>query len=292
MDLPSNLLHLVRENEDLSQHTWLRIGGPAQYFSEPTSTEELVDLLRAAATNEIPVRVLGGGSNLVIRESGVDGLVVALSAAVFGRLEANGPKLTCGGGAKLSHAVTFAAGKGLSGLETLAAIPGTVGGAIAGNASASGTEIAQVTESVQLVSLEGEIVEKSNAEVRFSHRQSDLHGYIVLSAVFRLESMEPNRLTKRTQQTWIVRRSERPAGESRIAVPFVDPDTETAASLIEQAGLKGARRGGAELDTTSAAFLIVRDGATSRDVLGLVETIREQVHAKTGTDLQLGLKIW
>jgi UDP-N-acetylmuramate dehydrogenase len=292
MDLPANLLHLVRDNEDLSRYTWLGIGGPAQYFAEPTSESELVSLVRIAAANGLPIRVLGGGSNLLIRESGVDGLVIFLNAGVFCLLQANKSNLIAGGGAKLSHAVAFAAGKGLGGLESLAAIPGTVGGAVQGNVSASGTEIAQVVESVKCLGLDGEVSDRKASAIRFSHRHSDLNACIVLEVTFRLETMESNRVTKRTQQTWIVRRGERPAGENRIAVPFVDPDGATAASLIEQAGLKGARRGGAEFHSSSASYLVVHNGATSDDVLGLVETVREQVLAKTGTDLQLGLKIW
>jgi UDP-N-acetylmuramate dehydrogenase len=292
MDLPANLLHLVRDNEDLSRYTWLGIGGPAQYFAEPTSEEELVSLVRIAAASGLPIRVLGGGSNLLIRESGVDGLVLVLSAGVFSRLQTQGANLIAGGGAKLSHAVAFAAGNGFAGLESLAAIPGTVGGAVLGNVSASGTEIAQVIDHVKCLTLEGELVQRSVGEMRFSHRHSDLAASIVLEVAFHLEMMEPVKLTKRTQQVWIVRRGERPAGEKHIAVPFVDPDGATAASLIEQAGLKGARRGAAEFHSSSAAYLVVHNGATSDDVLGLIETVREQVLAKTGTDLQLGLKIW
>ncbi len=292
MDLPDSILHLVRANEPLAPFTWLGIGGPARYFAEPTTEDELLSLVRAAYAEGLPLRLLGGGSNLLVRESGVDGLVLSLTAAAFSGLDVSGQKLRVGGGAKLSHAVTHAAGKGLAGLEALAGIPGTVGGAVVGNAGGAGTELAQVVDSVTLVNAEGNVIERSVSDIRYSHRHSDLDHSLVLAATFHLEPGDPKQVTQRTQQQWITRRAERPAGETRISAPFIEPDGISAAGLIEQLGLKGARRGGAELDTASPAYLITRPGATSDDVLGLIDTIRERVQTQIGIDLQLGLKIW
>ncbi len=292
LELPSTLQHLIRSNEPLAPFTWLGIGGPARFFAEPTTREELLGLIRSAYASGLTVRILGGGSNLLVRESGVDGLVLSLSAAAFSMLELNGQKLRAGGGAKLSHVVTHAAGNGLAGMETLAGIPGTVGGAVIGNAGAAGFEIAQLIDCVELVQENGEIETRSASEIRFSHRHSDLESLVLLSATFELEVADALQTTQRTQQVWITRRAERPAGETRIVAPFIEPDGISVASLIEQLGLKGARRGGAELDTGSPAYLIARPGMTSDDVLGLLELVKERVQTQTGIDLQLGIKIW
>lgn len=292
MDLPSSLQHLVRENEPLAPYTWLGIGGPARFFAEPTSQEELVGLVRVAHAESLPVRILGGGSNLLVRESGVDGLVLALNAATFSQLEVRGKMLVAGGGAKLVHVVTHAAGRGLAGLEPLVAIPGTVGGAVMGNAGSAGAEISEVIDHVVQLSASGEVSTRYAKDIRFSHRQTDLDSLVVLQVAFALETAEAELVTKRTQQLWIVRRAERPGGETQLAVPFIDPDGASVATLIEHVGLRGTRRGAAELDSTNSSYLIVRAGAKSEDVLGLVDTVREQVFAQTGIDLQMGLKVW
>src|SRR6185503_8812398 len=119
MPIPSGFGHIVRENEPLASHTWFRLGGPAQFFAEPTSIEELAALVRRCHESGLPVRVLGGGSNLLIRDEGVPGMVVALGAAAFGRIEAANRKLTAGGGAKLGHVISTAVREGLAGIEML-----------------------------------------------------------------------------------------------------------------------------------------------------------------------------
>ncbi|WP_417730168.1 UDP-N-acetylmuramate dehydrogenase [Rosistilla oblonga] len=292
MSFPEHLQHLICNDEPLAPYTWLRIGGPARYFAEPTSREELIDLVQAAHAAEIPIRVLGGGSNLLVRESGFSGLVLSLSAASLGEIRVEETQLTAGGGARLSHVVTMAVGKGLAGMGHLIGIPGTVGGALQGNASAGGSDIGQCTESVELLSLAGEISTRNRDEMQFSYRHSDLGDSIVLSASFQLEAGDPIELTKRMQKLWIVRRSERPRDEPRVITPFIDPDGATASDLIEQAGLKGIRQGAVSLDPLRPKYLVASDGASSDDVLALIDIVRDKVSLQTGIDLQMNLKIW
>ena len=292
MNFPQHLQHLVCGEEPLGPHTWLRIGGPARYFAEPTSREELIELVKFASSESIPVRVLGGGANLLVRESGFDGLVLALSSAAFAQIDVDGQRLTAGGGSRLSHVVTAAVGNGLSGLGHLIGIPGTVGGALQGNASAGGDDIGSCVESVEVLSHDGEVTVRGRDELQFSYRHSDLGEFIILDVTFALEKGDPVELTKRLQKLWIVRRSDRPQKETRVATPFIDPDGASVSDLIEQVGLKGARQGAVSLDPNRPGYLVAEDGATSDDVLALIDNVRDKVSLQAGIDLQMNLKIW
>lgn len=292
MRFPESVAHLVQHNYSLAPRLWLGIGGPARYYAEPTSRAELIELVRAASEQGIQVRVLGGGSNLLAREAGVDGLVISLAAAMLSELVVDGNRLTAGAGATLSRTVTHAVGVGLAGLEHLLGIPGTVGGALVSNAGAGGRDIGSVTAQVELLGLDGQVQTISAEEAQFSHRRSSLDGRIILSATFQLESLDLESLTKRMQKLWIIRNAAQPKDQSRIAMPFVDPDGATAQRLIADIGLAGVREGGAALNSEYPNFLIAHDEATSSDCLKLIERVREQVLLQTGIDLQSNLQIW
>ena len=186
MSFPASLEHLIRFDEPLAPYTWLGIGGPARYFAEPTTQEELCQLVSAAHQQGLPVRILGDGSNLLVREAGFDGLVIHTAAAAFSSLDIQGNRLICGAGAKLSHAITKAIGAGLGGLERLAGIPGTVGGAVVSNVSAGGTEIGPTVSEVHCVNDDGTIDIRNRSRIQFGHRKSDLVGCVLLSAHFDL----------------------------------------------------------------------------------------------------------
>lgn len=292
MRLPDSVAHLVQHNYSLAPRLWLGIGGPARYYAEPTNRAELIELVRAASEQGVPIRVLGGGSNLLAREAGVDGLVISLAAATLSELVVDGNRLTAGAGATLSRAVTHAVGVGLAGLEHLLGIPGTVGGALVSNAGAGGRDIGSVTAEVEVLDFDGQVHTISAEEAQFSHRRSNLDGRIILSATFQLENLDLEALTKRMQKLWIVRNAAQPKDQSRIAMPFVDPDGATAQRLISDIGLAGIREGGAALNSEYPNFLIAHDEATSSDCLKLIERVREQVLLQTGIDLQSNLQIW
>ena len=207
MGLFSGFEHIVREQEPLAPYTWLRVGGPAQYFAEPTSVDELVELVKHCAENEVYVRVLGSGSSLLVREAGVNGLVIHLAAAAFSQISTDGNKVVGGGGAKLSHVISTAVREGLAGLEALAGVPGTVGGALHDNADANGTDIGQWTTKATMLSRSGAIVEQQGDQLRFAYRNSSLDELAILSAEFTLEKADPETLTKRMQKFWIVKQS-------------------------------------------------------------------------------------
>ncbi|MEM9588305.1 MAG: UDP-N-acetylmuramate dehydrogenase [Planctomycetota bacterium] len=292
MSFPEKLQQLIRADEPLAPLVWLGIGGPAQYFAEPTSADELAATFQAALADSLAVRILGDGSNVLIREAGFGGLVISLAAAEFSQLDVDETSLTCGAGAKLSHAVIKAVGGGLSGLEHLVGIPGTVGGAVVGNASAGGRDIGSVVQALTVLGDDGQIRTLTQDDAGFGHRTTALGGDVVLSVTFQLEQRDVTDLTKRLQKLWIARNSLRPTDENRIAMPFVDPDGQPTRDLIQNVGLSGIREGNASLHAHHPDYLVAHDDATSGDCLKLIERVREQVLLQTGVDLKLNLQIW
>ncbi|MFK8111003.1 MAG: UDP-N-acetylmuramate dehydrogenase, partial [Rubripirellula sp.] len=216
MTFPDDLMHLIRTDEPLGPLVWLGIGGPARYFAEPLEISELERLVQSANQQDLPVRILGGGSNILIREAGVDGLVISLAGAATSQMTISGTNMTVGAGARLSHAVIKAAGAGLGGLEHLVGIPGTVGGAIVGNASSDGRDIGSVVQAITVLQKDGTAAELTQQEAGFSHRKSSLAGQTVLSVTFHLEERDVPSLTKLMQKLWIGRNASRPSEEPRI----------------------------------------------------------------------------
>jgi UDP-N-acetylmuramate dehydrogenase len=284
--------HIVREGELLAPYTWLRLGGPARYFAEPMNLEELSGLVRRCREEDLPVRLLGGGSNVVVRDEGVPGLVIYLSAAAFAGVSVERGAVVAGGGAKLAHLIATAVREGLGGLEQLVGIPGTVGGALHGNASCHGTDIGQWTRSAAVLTHAGEIVSRDRDELVFAYRESNLDELAILEARFELEPDDPQELTKRMQKQWIVNKAAQPLQDEKTAMIFRDPGGISAASLIEQAGLKSARFGGAEVSDRNANYIVTQTEATSSDVLQLIEYLRERVDERLGVELQTAVDLW
>ncbi|MCA9137231.1 MAG: FAD-binding protein [Planctomycetales bacterium] len=292
MTIPEHLQHLVRSDEPLAPLVWLGIGGPAHFFAEPVDPDQFAGVIKWAAENGLPTRVLGSGSNVLVRESGFDGLVVSLGAAATSVLSIDGERLTAGAGGKLSHAVVKAIGGSLGGLEHLVGIPGTIGAAVVGNVSSGGRDIGSVVERVRVMLPDGTIKQIEQDEVGFTHRKTSLDGMTIVEVDFKLEPGDPVALTKRLQKLWIARNSSRPTDFDRIAMPFIDPDSLSARELIQNVGLAGIREGAASLDSAQPHYLVAHEGATSDQCLKLIERVREQVLLQTGIDLQLNLQIW
>ncbi len=292
MAFPAGFEHFVRENEPLADFTWLQIGGSAKYFCEPTSLDDLKRVVEACNREQILLRVLGGGSNLLISEEGVDGAVISLDAPAFSSIQVDGHRVTAGGGARLSHLVSISVGAGLMGLESLVGIPGTVGGALRGNAGSSDADIGDRVESVHLMDHSGNMVTKSKTDLTFSHGSSSISEPFILSATFALEPADVRSLTQRMQKLWILKRASQPGGHPRAVAPFNEPDANSVATLIEMAGLRGTAEGLAQFSIEHPNFLIAMPGATSHQVLALVERVRETVYQRCGVQLQSRLAIW
>lgn len=283
---------IIRPQEPLAPRTWLRLGGVAEYLAEPTSRDQLIALVTTCHNQGITTRLLGGGSNLLVRDGVVEGMVISLAHPTFGELRVDGNRLTAGGGAPLAHAINEAVRNGLAGLEPLVGIPGTVGGALHGNAGSRGGDVGQWVESARVLTRAGEIKERGRDELVFAYRQSSLDELVVLDATFALERDDAEQLTKRMQKQWIVKKAAQPMAHQRAAYLFKNPRGMSASMLIEQAGMGSASVGGAQVSSRHANFVVVGDDATSDHVLKLIDQIRSRVSERLGVELETQLEIW
>ncbi len=292
MSLLSGYEHIVRENEPLAPFTRLNIGGNAEYFAEPTNEEELVGLVKQFSEANQPIRLIGSGTNLLINDAGVKGLVIHLAAPDFCTLTVNENRITVGGGTRLSHFVAAAVREGLAGPEQLVGLPGTIGGALHNNTDAHGVDIGTWVESAEVLTRAGELITRKKDSLSFSYRQSSLSELVILKAEFILEREPAENLTKAMQKLWIVRRSQQPSSELQASYMFKDLGGELAGDLIEQAGLKGTRAGKVELLDSDPNFFVAEAGATSEDVLSLLKTVQTQVSERLEQTLEPAIQIW
>ena len=292
MSFISGLEHIVREEESLAPYNWLRLGGVAQYFAEPTNQEELATIVQRAREQELPVKLLGAGSNLIIRDEGVSGVVIRLSAPSFCDIQVNGTQIKAGSGSPLNHLIATSVREGLSGLDQLVGIPGTVGGALHGNAGTINSDIGESVIQATVLTSAGELKVREQDELRFSYRQSSLDELAILDVIFELEEGNSDDLTKHMQKLWIVKKTTHPASNQPSAMIFKDPGGLSASSLIEQAGLKGTSIGGVQIDETNANFITVSADANSQDILRLIELIQNRVEETTGVELEQAINVW
>jgi len=283
---------IVRQNEPLAMHTWFQLGGPAEFFAEPENPDQLVALMERCREQDVPVRVLGQGSNILVRDEGVPGMVIRLSAPAFAEIKVEGCNVTAGSGALLGRVVTTSVYNGLGGLEGLVGIPGTVGGAVHGNAGTNVGDIGQWLTSVTVLSDAGGIIERQRDEIFFGYRQTSISEPVILEARFQLVEDDPHELARRMQKHWIVKKASQPMGHQCAGSVFKNPRGATAAELIEAAGLKGTRIGGAVVSERHTNFIIAEPECTSQDVLRLIELVRSQVRDRMGVQLELELEIW
>ncbi len=292
MGLLSGFEHIVREQEPLAPYTWFRLGGAAEYFAEPTSVDELKALVQHCRETEIPIRVLGGGSNLLVRDQGVPGVVIHLATPAFSQINVQENQIVAGAGAKLAHVISTAVREGLAGLEYLVGIPGTIGGALRGNAGTENHDIGQSTAWAEAMTRSGDIVEHQRDDLRFAYRYSSLDELLILRAGFQLETEDRTELTKRMQTLWIVKKSKQPASDQNMGRIFKNPSGMRAADLIEQARLKGTKVGGAEISEKHANFTVVSADASSDEVLRLIELVQLHVRERIGVELETDIEIW
>lgn len=284
--------HIIRENELLSAHTWFRIGGPARYFAEPTNMDELVGLVARCRHEEVPVRLIGGGSNVLVRDSGVEGVVIHLAAAPFAQIKIQDDAIVAGGAAKLHHLISVAVGEGLAGLETLVGIPGTVGGALHINAGTETADIGQHLASATVLTRNAQVLTRQGDDLRFAYQQSSLDELVILDACFKLERGSPAELTRRMQKTWISKTAGQPSATQNAGCIFKNPSGASAAAMIEEAGLRGSRVGDAEVSDRNANFIITHPRCKADDVIRLIELLRSGVEDRLGVKLESSIQIW
>jgi UDP-N-acetylmuramate dehydrogenase len=278
MSFPDDFAEITRPDEPLAPYTWLRVGGPAQYFVEPRDVDELVTVVRACYDQGVKVRVLGDGSNLLVRDEGVSGAVLRLPRELFSAL--------------LSHVISQTVRAGLAGLEQLTGIPGTVGGALHGNAGGKGGEVGQFVQKATVLTETGEICVRSEDELAFAYRSSSLDELVILDATFELTPEDPDEIARRMRKIWITKKASQPLSHQSAGCIFKNPRGQSSGQLIDRAGLKGTRVGGAEISDRHANFVVTHDGAQADDVVRLIELTRSRVLEKFGVELELEVQIW
>lgn len=274
------------ENEPMHRHTSFKIGGAADVFVSVGSKEEFAKVFSLCKVKNVPTTVLGKGSNLLVSDKGIEGVVICLEN--LNKMTVSGEKITVGAGANLAALCTFAANEGLSGLEFAFGIPGSVGGAVFMNAGAYGGEMKDVLESVTAVNSNGEIFTLFGDELCLSYRSSAFqkNGATVLEAVFKLKKGSTEEIKASMTEIMKRRKDKQPLEFPSAGSTFKRPEGYFAGTLIEQCGLKGASVGGAEVSVKHAGFVINKGGATASDVLCLIKKVQETVFQKTGVTLE------
>lgn len=283
---------ITRLNEPLAPRTWLKIGGPAEHFIEPRNPDELQRVVQCCFENEIPVRVLGGGSNLLVRDEGVRGAVIHVAGDEFSNIDVDDTRVRSGAAALLSRLISQTVKAGLAGMETLVGIPGTVGGALHGNAGGRGGDIGQFVKSVTVLTTRGETFTRTQDELSFGYRQSNIDELAVLEGEFQLQHEDPGVITRRMRKLWIMKKASQPLSFQSAGCIFKNPRGLSAGALVEQTGLKGTRIGDAEISDRHANFIVTHPGATADDVLRLIDLARTKVAEQFGVDLELEIEIW
>lgn len=303
-----NLNPRLRQNVDLSKTNWLRVGGNAQYLFKPENTQDLSDFLRQLPV-EVPVTVLGVGSNVIVRDGGVDGVVVKLGRG-FAGIECHGSWVTghekekspmtndqqpmtiaVGAGMLDINVSLFAAENAIAGLEFLSGIPGTIGGAVRMNGGAYGCDISQVLVEAEIVKRNGDIRRLSNAEIGFVYRNSNLpDSAIVTSAVLRGEAGDSNEIAAKIEEISRKREEAQPIRTRTGGSTFKNPPGYKAWELIDQAGCRGLMRGDAQVSTMHCNFFINNGNASAADLEGLGEEVIKRVFEKTGIMLEWEIK--
>jgi UDP-N-acetylenolpyruvoylglucosamine reductase len=282
---------LVRRNEPLAKRTTLRVGGPADIYVEPATEADLAEVLRFCAARGIGFFVLGRGSNLLVRDGGIRGVVICLAHPVFGAVEIVGERLRCGAGARLKQVAVEAKRAGLSGVEFLEGIPGSVGGALRMNAGAMGGATFEAVESLRVMDRGGQVSELAAAEVKAEYRCcSLLKSHIALGVVFRCRIATrveiEERMSAYSQKRWL----SQPAAPS-AGCCFKNPPAMAAGKLIDELGLKGLRVGGAMVSLEHGNFMVNDGSATARDVLGLIALLQARVRVARGIELDTEVEI-
>jgi UDP-N-acetylmuramate dehydrogenase len=288
----AGLDEIVAENVPLAPHTWYKIGGPARWYIRPRSIEELQEAARRCSEGEIPVSVLGLGANLLVGDAGVNGAVFRLDHDYWRRVRFNNTVAEVGAGVDMQKLVVRTCRQGLTGIECLAGIPGTIGGGIRMNAGGKFGDIGAVVTNVQVMDMEGTVFERTKDDLVFEYRHTNIAARFILGATLQLEEEDPDEILKRTKEIWMYKRNSQPLNTKNAGCIFKNPRGLSAGALIDQTGLKGFRVGGAQVSEKHANFIVAEKGCTADDVLKLIKIIQEKVSERNQIDLETEVQIW
>ena len=292
MSIFSGLETIVNENCPLDAHTWYGLGGAAEYFIRPNTTEQLRTVILRCRENQVPLRLLGFGSNLLIGDEGVQGAVIKLDSEEFCGFEFEGNTLLAGAGANLNKLVLDSVRKGLSGIEALTGIPGSIGGAVRMNAGGSLGDIGSSIKSITVMDKEGNIFEKKKPELVFDYRWVNVTAPVILKATMELTESDPDAMLKTVKEVWIYKKNSQPLNTKNAGCIFKNPRGMSAGALIDRAGLKGTQLGGAVVSEKHANFITTETGCTSTDVKKLIELIQTKVKDTLDVELETEIEIW
>ena len=292
MKLFTGLDRIVKYDESLAKHCWMGIGGPARYFITPRNRQELAEVVKRCRENDLAMLVLGQGANLLVLSKRVDAAVIHLGSEGFSQIEIEDRRLRAAAGADLPRLVRQCIRAGLSGLEPLVGIPGTLGGGVRMNAGGRFGDIGAAISSVEVMDSAGRIYTWSKEELVFGYRRTNIAAKFILQACFDLEPDDPQRVLRQAKQMWIYKKNTQPLANKSAGCVFRNPRGLSAGALIDQAGLKGQRVGGAMISPVHANFIVVDKSAQPKDMQELISLMRQKVQEKFEVSLELELEIW
>ncbi len=299
--VPSDLLDGLdikhARDAPLGALTWYRCGGPAAVLASPADVGQLGELVRRCRQARVPVYVLGAGANLLVRDAGVDAVVVRLDAPAFKRITIEGNTLTAGAGVDLFKLVPASARAGLDGLVNVAGIPASVGGAVRMNAGGAYGDIGSAVGRVTVMSDHGEVYDRTRDDLEFHYRGTNIAAPFILEARFELTPDDAEALMKRYKEIYLYKKNSQPMGDKSAGCCFRNPPPEdselTAGRLIDRAGLKGFAVGGARVSEVHANFVVAEPGrTTAADILAVIEHIEATVGEKFGVTLRREVVVW
>ncbi|UOQ45983.1 UDP-N-acetylmuramate dehydrogenase [Halobacillus salinarum] len=281
----------VKVNETLKNHLYTKLGGVADFFITPTTFQEVQNVVRFSNEAEVPFTLLGNGSNLIIKDGGIRGIVINLKH--LNDISSEGTTLVAQSGARIIDASRHALKESLSGLEFACGIPGTVGGALYMNAGAYGGEIKDVLDYAYVVDKDGNLVKRLASELGLDYRTSNIpdNGDIVLEATFHLKPGNYEEIKAVMDDLTYKRESKQPLEYPSCGSVFKRPPGYFAGKLIQDSNLQGTNIGGAEVSTKHAGFIVNKDNATTSDYISLIEHVQSTVKEKFGVDLEREVRI-
>ena len=279
----------IKENYNLSHLIWFKVGGPAQVFFKPEDASDLKDLLQQNAA-KLPITVLGAGSNTIIRDGGIDGIVIKLGRN-FTNIELQGDHIKVGASSLNLNLAKFCLNNSIKGFEFLVGIPGTIGGGVTMNAGAYGKEFKDILANVEVMTYAGEVLNIPASDIKFSYRTANLpQDYIITSAAFKAKRGDSQKISNLMDEINLKRASTQPIKEKTSGSTFANPENYKAWELIDKAGLRGYRIGGASMSELHCNFMINDGSACAKDLEQLGEYVRAQVFEKYGVTLEWEVK--
>ncbi|MBU1923795.1 MAG: UDP-N-acetylmuramate dehydrogenase [Candidatus Omnitrophica bacterium] len=289
---PKSLNKKIKTEVKLAHLTSFKVGGAARFFFEVKNIKELREALIFTKRAGIQVFILGAGSNILVGDSSLDGLVIKLSGKFFKRVHRKGACLEAGGALKFNHLILYAKNNGLSGLEFLAGIPGTLGGALAGNAGAWGKSIGAQVKEVRVLDYNGKLKLLSAKDLKFSYRKSNLNRHVIISSKLKLRKGDKDAIGLRMRDYFLLRNKAQGNNLPNAGCIFKNPGKNTAGKLIDACGLKGKAKGDAFISKVHANFILNKGNASSKDILFLMDLTQKRVRERFKINLEPEIKIW